>query len=447
MRSNNFFFLAALFLSLSGCCNIQQAGNNSVAIGFVAEQNPVKNNTITVAETERIIKVLASDEMKGRKAFTPAIDKAADFIASEFEKTGLQTLSGEKSFLQPFSLVRAMPLKIEVRLDGADKESKEVLIITNQPQLSVTEKSGYAMAAIPAGQRLQQVARDFLKQNKNLIVTVDKSYASSFGNLARLKAQQFKTSTNVIFILTDKIPATFSINAEHQITEQKMANVVAVLPGKSKKEEYVVFSGHYDHLGVGKPVNGDSIYNGANDDAAGTTAVLMLAKHFKQLNNNERTLVFAAFTAEEVGGFGSQYFSKQLNADKVVAMFNIEMIGTESKWGKNSAYITGYDKTNMGEILAKDLKGTAFSFYADPYPEQQLFYRSDNATLARLGVPAHTISTSKMDIEPHYHKLSDEVSTLDLVNMTEIIKAIALSSKSIIAGSETPSRVKVEELR
>jgi hypothetical protein len=447
MRSNNFFFLAALFLSLSGCCNIQQAGNNSVAIGFVAEQNPVKNNTITVAETERIIKVLASDEMKGRKAFTPAIDKAADFIASEFEKTGLQTLSGEKSFLQPFSLVRAMPLKIEVRLDGADKESKEVLIITNQPQLSVTEKSGYAMAAIPAGQRLQQVARDFLKQNKNLIVTVDKSYASSFGNLARLKAQQFKTSTNVIFILTDKIPATFSINAEHQITEQKMANVVAVLPGKSKKEEYVVFSGHYDHLGVGKPVNGDSIYNGANDDAAGTTAVIMLAKHFKQLNNNERTLVFAAFTAEEVGGFGSQYFSKQLNADKVVAMFNIEMIGTESKWGKNSAYITGYDKTNMGEILAKDLKGTAFSFYADPYPEQQLFYRSDNATLARLGVPAHTISTSKMDIEPHYHKLSDEVSTLDLVNMTEIIKAIALSSKSIIAGSETPSRVKVEELR
>jgi Zn-dependent M28 family amino/carboxypeptidase len=128
-------------------------------------------------------------------------------------------------------------------------------------------------------------------------------------------------------------------------------------------------------------------------------------------------------------------------------MFNIEMIGTESKWGKNSAYITGYDKTNMGEILAKDLKGTAFTFYADPYPEQQLFYRSDNATLARLGVPAHTISTSKMDIEPHYHKLSDEVSTLDLVNMTEIIRAIALSSKSIIAGVETPSRVKVEELR
>ena len=78
-------------------------------------------------------------------------------------------------------------------------------------------------------------------------------------------------------------------------------------------------------------------------------------------------------------------------------MFNIEMIGTESKWGKNAAYITGFEKTNMGEILQNNLKGSAFSFYPDPYPSQNLFYRSDNATLARLGVPAHTISTAKMD--------------------------------------------------
>jgi hypothetical protein len=434
-------------VSLSGCCNIQQAGHQSISAGYVPQQEGISTTAITVAETERIINVLASDEMMGRKTFTPSIDKAADFIAGEFKKAGLQTLSGEKSYLQSFALVRAMPLQIEVLLGGVAKESKEVLIITNQPQLSITEKSGYTIASIAAGQRLQQAAKELLAQNKNLIIAVDKSYASSFGNLARLKAQQFKTSNNVIFILTNEMPTTFNINATHQITEQKMANVVAVITGKSKKDEYVVFSGHYDHLGVGKAINGDSIYNGANDDAAGTTAVVMLAKYFKQLNNNERTLVFAAFTAEEVGGFGSQYFSKQLNADKVVAMFNIEMIGTESKWGKNSAYITGYDKTNMGKILANDLVGSDFRFYPDPYPAQQLFYRSDNATLARLGVPAHTISTSKMDIEPHYHKLSDEVSTLDLVNMTEIISAIALSAKSIIAGIETPSRVKVDELR
>ena len=98
-------------------------------------------------------------------------------------------------------------------------------------------------------------------------------------------------------------------------------------------------------------------------------------------------------------------------------------------------------------MLQKNLTGTGFTFYPDPYPDQQLFYRSDNATLARLGVPAHTISTAKMDSEPHYHKASDHVETLDLENMAMIIKSIALSSTSIVAGKETPSRVKKEDLR
>jgi Zn-dependent M28 family amino/carboxypeptidase len=224
--------------------------------------------------------------------------------------------------------------------------------------------------------------------------------------------------------------------------EMQLYNVVGILPGKTKPNEYVVFSAHYDHLGIDQPINGDSIYNGANDNAAGTTAIIMLAKHFKQLGNNDRTLVFAAFTAEESGGLGSQYFSKQYDPKQVIAMFNIEMIGTESKWGKSSAYITGYDKTDMGKILQKNLEGTAFTFHPDPYPGQQLFYRSDNATLARLGVPAHTISTAKMDQEKYYHSADDEVETLDLGNMVQIIKAIAESSKTIVAGKDTPSRVK-----
>jgi Zn-dependent M28 family amino/carboxypeptidase len=172
----------------------------------------------------------------------------------------------------------------------------------------------------------------------------------------------FKTNTNVVFILGNTIPKEFVIEAKHEITEQKLANVVGVIPGKDKKDEYVVFSGHYDHLGVGKPVDGDSIFNGANDDAAGTTAVIMLAKYFKALKNNERTIVFAAFTAEEMGGYGSQYFSRQFDADKVMAMFNIEMIGTESKWGKNSAYITGYEKPIWVKFLQRTWKGQGLLF-------------------------------------------------------------------------------------
>ena len=228
---------------------------------------------------------------------------------------------------------------------------------------------------------------------------------------------------------------------EFDVKGKPANNVIAILPGKSRPNEYVIFSAHYDHLGMEKE-GVDKIYNGANDDASGTTAVIALAKYFKDLDKNERTIIFVAFTGEEIGGFGSKFFSAKMDPNKVVAMFNLEMIGTESKWGKNSAYITGFEKTDFGTILQKNLVGTNFNFYQDPYPEQQLFYRSDNARLAAQGVPAHTISTSKMDVEMNYHKLSDEVSTLDLDNMTEIIKAIAISSQSIINGSDTPTRVK-----
>lgn len=416
-----------------------------LAVSFLRAQKP--EDLINTKEAERIISFLASDEMKGRKVFSPEIDKAADFIAAEFKAAGLQTWNGSNSYLQEFFLVRPKFISAAAKLDGADIDQKNIIVITCQPQLKLDENSGYEKTSIKEGMNLQAEARKLMRANKNTIVWVDKSFANSFGNLARLKSGLFKSATSTVFILTDKVPATFSVEATHEITEQKMANVAGVLPGRSKKDEYVIFSGHYDHIGIRQAINGDSIYNGANDDAAGTTGVILLAKYFKKLNNNERTIVFATFTAEESGGFGSQYFSRQFDPEKVMAMFNIEMIGTESKWGKNSAYITGYDKTNMGEILTKDLEGTGFTFYPDPYPQQQLFYRSDNATLARLGVPAHTISTSKMDVEPHYHKPSDEVKTLDLDNMAMIIKAIGLSSKSIISGKETPARVKIDELR
>ena len=234
---------------------------------------------------------------------------------------------------------------------------------------------------------------------------------------------------------------------EFKVQGKRANNVIGILKGNLKSDEYVVFSAHFDHLGMNtkrrtKYRDEDQIYNGANDDASGTTAVIALAKYYKELYANERSIIFVCFTGEEVGGLGSRYFSENINADKVIAMFNIEMIGTESKWNKNSAYITGFDKSDFGTILQTNLKNTVFSFYEDPYPMEQLFYRSDNAVLANLGVPAHTISTSKMDSEPHYHQKSDEVWTLDLNNMTEIIRAIAISSGSIISGKDTPTRIR-----
>ena len=404
---------------------------------------------INAREVERIEKTLSADDMKGRNAFKPAdIDKAAAFIAGEFASIGLQPWSNSSTgYRQEFTMVTPKFISITAVLDGVATDNKNVIVVTSQPSVKINEQSGFEKVTIQAGANLFQEAYKYVGKNKNYLVLVDTSFSKNFLRLSGFKRNMFQSATSTVFILTATDPAKFDIEAKHEITETKLANVVGVIPGKTKANEFVIFSGHYDHLGIGKPDNGDSIYNGANDDAAGTTAVIMLAKYFKALGNNERTLVFAAFTAEEEGGFGSQYFSKQFDAASVMAMFNIEMIGTESKWGKNSAYITGYEKTDMGKILEKNLEGTPFKFYADPYTEQQLFYRSDNATLARLGVPAHTISTSKMDNEPNYHKASDELKTLDMGNMAMIIKAIAKSSGSIVSGKDSPTRVNTADLR
>jgi len=423
----------------------------SFFIGFLSQSAVAQqliDQVIHVEETRRIETILASDDMAGRRTFTPGIEKAAAFIAKEFADTQLQTLPGLSTYLQSFSMTKTSLISSAVLLDGQPVDGKKVSTLALEKEIHWTEKSGVEIKTIEKEENFSQQISKMLAANKATLVFVDESFAANVTRLTN-RGPIKNTQAPMVFVLASKIPASFDITILQNSINMPLANVVGIIPGKSLPKEYVIFSGHYDHLGINSRgiVQGDSIFNGANDDAAGTTGMIMLAKYFKKLNNNARTLVFAAFTAEEVGGFGASYFSKVFDPLTVKAMFNLEMIGTESKWGKNSAYITGFEKSDMGAILQKNLEGTAFQFYPDPYTNQNLFYRSDNATLARLGVPAHTISTSKMDSEPNYHKASDEVQTLDLNNMTEVIKAIAKSSESIISGKDTPSRVDTSQLK
>ena len=404
---------------------------------------------INVTEVERIEKILSADDMQGRRTFTAGIDKAADFIESEFSKNKLKYFGNEKSYLQNFVMTKIKSQEIIGRLDNDSLNATNVAVNTTAAEININSFTNFEVVKVKKEDDLFKIILPLIAQEKNLLILIDTAHTKRFRNLKQFVGNsKFQSATSQLFILTSNhTPTSIKLQIRNEIIEQKLKNVVGVLPGKSKKDEYVIFSGHYDHLGIGKPNNEqDSIFNGANDDAAGTTAMIVLSKYFSHLKGkNERTIIFVAFTAEEVGGFGSSYFSKQLNAEKIVAMFNIEMIGTESKWGTSSAYITGFEKSNMGKILQDNLADSKFKFEPDPYPKQNLFYRSDNATLAALGVPAHTISTSKMDSEKFYHTLNDEIETLDMVNMTEIIKAIALSSKSIVSGKDTPSRVEKEK--
>lgn len=400
------------------------------------------DKTINAKEALRIERILAADNMRGRKTFSPELDSAANFIAGEFKKSRLQPFPGLEDYMQHFTLIKASLISVNATADSVPLDADRIIAITTTAELHVDERSGYTKVILDSSVKLLDEAARLIRSGKSYVVFVDTAQAKDFPKLKRFKRDGFKTNASVLFVLIPAVPARFNFYIRHSITAKVSGNVIGMIPGKSKPGEFVVFGAHYDHLGITKPNAAlDSVYNGANDDAAGTTAVIMLARYFSQVNNNERSIIFVAFTGEEIGGYGSSYFSTQINPDKIVAMFNIEMIGTESKWGKNSAYITGYDKTDFGRLLQKNLTGSQFHFEPDPYPEQNLFYRSDNATLAKQGVPAHTISTSKMDAEKYYHTVDDEIETLDMENMANIIKAIAISSSTILAGIDTPSRV------
>ncbi|RYD91809.1 MAG: M20/M25/M40 family metallo-hydrolase [Sphingobacteriales bacterium] len=404
------------------------------------------NKLIKQADVTRIIKTLAADDMQGRATFTPHIRQAAEFIAGEFKNIGLTPLQGNTGYLQNFTATSVKPISTQVIINGNTVAADSVFAMAGASFKWSNNDADVQVVTIDSAKNFREEYMKYMNSGKKLLILVNPKFAATFKRIQGRMAEgsvslDEQSSQSLVFVLGERAVKTFGVNYTAKIQRLPLFNVAGVIKGKTKPNEYVVFSGHYDHLGVIQPVDGDAIANGADDDASGTTAVIALAKYYKKLNNNARTLIFVAFTAEEIGGYGSQYFSKQVNPDKTVAMFNIEMIGKPSKFGKNSAFITGYERSDFGAILQKNLKGTAFKFHPDPYPEQQLFYRSDNATLAKFGVPAHTISTDEIDIDKLYHTVNDEFSSLDMDNITSTIRAIALSSRSIVSGKDTPKRI------
>lgn len=213
-----------------------------------------------------------------------------------------------------------------------------------------------------------------------------------------------------------------------------LLNVIGVLPGRSKPNEVIILSAHYDHLGV----YGGDIQNGANDNASGTAALLLLADYYARNRNNERTLIFCAFAGEELGLRGSEDFVELINADSIVAVVNLEMIGL-STIGKNAIFITGAHHSDFQKILYKNLQGK-IKVKPDPDLDKELFKRSDNFPFARKGIPAHTIMAST-DAYNCYHESCDDTKYIDFPNMMKIIKAIPLALSTIVKGKDTPTRI------
>lgn len=200
-------------------------------------------------------------------------------------------------------------------------------------------------------------------------------------------------------------------------------NVVGILRGADvgKDEEAILLTAHLDHLGVGPNVKGDTIYNGADDDASGTTAVLELARALAHGKRPQRTILFVLFGSEELGGFGHDYFLRHspIPLDRIVANLEFEMIGRlDPQIPANSVWMTGYERSNLGAELSKH----GANILADPRPKQKFFQRSDNYALAKKGVVAHTISS--FGLHADYHQPSDDLSHIDFTHMLEVISSM-----------------------
>jgi hypothetical protein len=204
-------------------------------------------------------------------------------------------------------------------------------------------------------------------------------------------------------------------------------NAVGRLTGSdpASAKEVILLSSHLDHLGLRQGTNAaaaaDTIYNGADDDASGTIAVLEIARALAKGPRPKRTLVFAFFGSEEAGGYGSRFFADRpvVPLSDIVANLQFEMIGRpDNKVPATTLWLTGYERSTLGPALAKQ----GAKLVQDPHPEQSFFTRSDNIQFARRGVVAHTVSS--FGLHKEYHQPSDEMKTIDFAHMTDAIRSM-----------------------
>lgn len=214
-------------------------------------------------------------------------------------------------------------------------------------------------------------------------------------------------------------------------------NVCGVKKGKTDK--FLGFSGHFDHIGTSKK-SGDNIYNGADDDASGITTLTGIADYFRN-QQPEFSMVFMAFNGEEKGMLGSRAISKDQNLDKIynnmTALFNFEMVATESAFGKNALYMTGDGFSDLDELFNQNA-ANGLKINPDPYVAQQLFYRSDNVSFVKKKIIAHSFSTVDMTNANHYHNESDDIHIVDFANMTQIINNFGKTLEKLTPKNFSP---------
>lgn len=438
-----------------------------LAVGSAALMTGCATHTINTASVRSHVEFMASDAMNGRGSGTRDEWIAAAYIASQLRRWGVEPLGDDGGYVQAVELVRiqvdtppaltAGPLRLthgkemivqglgalrvsgplgKFQSGGAVAPGSVVLL----PEGPIGRETFMAVAAAAAVLTLEdphtRTRWGVLGARPLLLPARIVALPAQAGERAPQTWVALDRATHAAMTaLADG--TVVSLEATGSEVRSHTWNVVGSLKGRAAAmaDQVILLTAHLDHLG-GNGEGADPIFNGADDDASGSAAVLELAEALAKGKRPKRTVMFAWFGSEEVGGYGGRYFIERPPAplDRIVANLEFEMIGRSDKAvAAHTLWLTGYDRTNLGPELARH----GARLVADPHPEQNFFERSDNITLARRGVVAQTVSS--FGLHGEYHEPSDDVAHLDLAHMTEAIQSMLGPVRWLANGSFKPA--------
>jgi hypothetical protein len=463
-KFNNIFRESMKLMNLKRICFVLTL-LLTIADSGVAQKTSKTVSPLEERNVRAQMEFLASDALQGRGSGTQFELLAGQYIASQMRQFGIEPAgdadaAGNKTFIQTVNITRntfAAAPKLSYSANGSNvvlEHGKEMLVLRigapqiggNLQKISSDEKPQVGSIAFvrlregDAAQNLNQKLQAISASGaKAVIVEETPQWRTQWENVAK-RNLSFTTisgsagnSYNLIVVSKNaanslsQIADGTNIEIKGELAApqtQQTWNAVGRLTGSDTRlgSEVVLLSAHMDHLGVRQDAPGeDKIFNGADDDASGCVAVLELARELAGGKQPKRTVYFAFFGSEEAGGYGSRFFVNTLPfpKDKLIANLQFEMLGRpDAKVAAEQLWLTGYDRSNLGAELARQ----GAKLVADPHPDQNFFQRSDNYTLARQGIVAHTVSS--FGLHTDYHRASDEVKTIDFNHMTRAINSM-----------------------
>ena len=417
---------------------------------------------------------LASDALNGRGSATHDELVAATYVASQLHAYGIDPAGDNGGYLQRATVLRqqlagtpqivisrsgeqALTLAYgrdflsvyltqthfegelqKLNSENAAKQSRRGAVVLIKGEGGAAQNAAFAAvmagaagALMPAPESRAEHFAEAGKKPPKMPVRLE-SIADSGGNYNVLQLSKDA------FTQLESMPDGTRVKFDAPSTDEKAYtwNAVGILRGwdPALKHSAILLSAHLDHLGIGDPVNGDDIYNGADDDASGTTAVLELARTLGT-KRPRRTVIFALFGSEELGGLGSTYFREHppMPLADIAANLEFEMLGrSDPKLRADDLYLTGWERSNLGPALAAH----GAKLVGDPHPDQNFFARSDNFVLAQKGVVAQTVSS--YGLHSDYHRPSDDLAHIDFKHMDAAIGSLLGPVEWLVNSGFTP---------